>query len=40
MKLKDVIKNVEGLSVHGNSDIEITNITSSAKKLSKSLWIP
>ena len=33
MKLKDVIKNVEGLSVHGNSDIEITNITSDSRNI-------
>ncbi|MBR3162510.1 MAG: UDP-N-acetylmuramoyl-L-alanyl-D-glutamate--2,6-diaminopimelate ligase [Clostridia bacterium] len=33
MKLKDVIKNVEEIQVFGNTDIEVTNITSDSRKI-------
>ena len=33
MKLNDILKNVEGVHVNGDSEIQVTNITSDSRQI-------
>ena len=40
MKLKDIIKNVNNVEVHGSLDTEITNITSDSRNIKPQGFTP